>query len=305
MRRNVDQDRTNGGAAALSAAGLIAEHYPRLSPSHRRIADFILARPHEAALLTIDRLASAVNVSAATANRFAIRLGLGGYPELTKLLRNELRGALRPIEDFVDTVGLESPSRAAPWTASMEEDVRRIRGIRAEGADVAFARATALLAAARRVYLVGFGSSAFIVQYADYYLSSLRDGTEALASASGTEGLMRKLVGAEPQDVALQLAFARYSAQGIQVAEAFRMLDVPLIGITDDEHSPLAPLSTICFFVGRKPGFLLSGAGAGTLSLIEALLRGTARALGREDVEQRSARLTTFLGDTILSSDEE
>ena len=54
-----------------SMAQRIARVLPTLSRSHRRIADWVLAHPLQAAALPIDELAAAVGVSVATANRFA------------------------------------------------------------------------------------------------------------------------------------------------------------------------------------------------------------------------------------------
>ncbi|MNN92866.1 hypothetical protein D3C81_2112160 [compost metagenome] len=53
--------------------------------------------------------------------------------------------------------------------------------------------------------------------------------------------------------------------------------------------------------VPRKPGFVLSGAGAGAVAAIDALLRGTADILGEQAVMRRSARLTSLLGDAVIT----
>jgi DNA-binding MurR/RpiR family transcriptional regulator len=279
---------------------LIADRYGGLSPGHQRLADFILTRPHEAALMTLERLSEATGVSAATANRLATKLGLSGYPELKGLLRAELQEALRPVEALVESVGFNGLSRSAPWTQSMDDDVRRIRGIEAVGGDSAFTKASNLLAKARRIYLGGFGSSAFIAQYAGFYLSSIREGCEVLPDSSGMEGASRRLLGAGDGDVAILLGFARYSEQIVRLAEQFHKLNVPIICITDGRDSPLAPFAATSFLVERKAGFVLSGPGGGAIVVIEALVWTTALALGRDQIEERSARLTSLLGPAVL-----
>lgn len=283
-----------------SAVALIALRYDGLSPSHQRVSDFILARPHEAALMTLERLSQATGVSPSTANRLATKLGLSGYPELKDLLRAELQEALRPVEEFVDTVGFSGLSRTAPWTLSMEDDLRRIRNIEAVGGDAAFAQACNLLATARRVHVSGFGGSAFLAGYAVYCLSSLRDGVAALQDEAGFETVGRRLIGATPDDVAVVLGFARYSEQSLRVGRSLRRLKVPTICITDHPNSPLAEFADIRFIAQRRAGFVLSGPGAAALVIIEALLRGAALALGRQAVEERSARLVSLLGDAVV-----
>ena len=284
---------------ARSAVALITERYGSLSPGHKRLADFILASPHEAALMTLERLSGATGVSAATANRLARKLGLTGYPELKRLLHAELREALRPVEDLVESVRASGLSRAAPWTMSIDQDVQRIRGISAVGGDAAFAKASNLIARARRVFVAGFGSSAFIAHYAAFNLLTLRDGCEALAGGGWTEEAHRKILGAGPEDVAIQLAFARYTEPGLQIAEHLHRARVPIVAVTDSAGSPLAPFAAVTILVERQADFVLTGGGAGAVAAIEALLRGTAAAIGLEEVERRAARLTSSLGGTL------
>ena len=298
MSKECALDADDGASGSISQR--IAERYSRLSAGHRRLADYVLANPHEAALMTLERLAQVTGVSQATASRFGAKLGLAGHPELKRLLHAELKDALRPVEDLVDTIGFGGLSPTAPWTRSMQDDVSRIREIEAVGGDSTFAASSALLAQARHVYVIGFGSSAFIAQYAAYYLASLRPGCEALTDASGMEGLARRLLDAGTGDAAVIIGFARYSTESIRAAEHLDALKLPTICITDSRSSPVARFATKCFVVGKKPGYVLTGAGAGALVLVEALLRGTAAVLGREAIERRSARLVSLLGDAVV-----
>ena len=59
----------------------IGDRLPSLTPSHRQIAEYVLAHPLLAATLPINELAAAVGVSVATANRFARALDFEGYPQ--------------------------------------------------------------------------------------------------------------------------------------------------------------------------------------------------------------------------------
>jgi len=279
---------------------LITERYLGLSAGHRRVADVILSSPHEAALMTLKDLAEAAVVSEATANRFAGRLGLPGHPELKRLLHEDLRDTLRSIENFGDVIA-EARTSGDPWRLSLEDDAARLRRIAPLGGWGEFARASSRLAGARRVYLVGFGSSAFLAQYAQFCLSALRPDCHALVDGAGLEGAKRRLLDAGPEDAALQIAFARYSEATLTTAAVLKEQGVPVIGITDGPDSPLVPFCEVGIVVPRKPGFVLSGAGAGAVAAIDALLRGTADILGEQAVMRRSARLTSLLGDAVIT----
>lgn len=54
----------------------------RLSKSHRRIADFIVAHYDKAVFMTAATLGDMVGVSESTVVRFAMALGYEGYPQL-------------------------------------------------------------------------------------------------------------------------------------------------------------------------------------------------------------------------------
>src|SRR5204862_1262658 len=61
---------------------------PTLTPAHQRMAQYVLENPFRAATMRIDEFATAVDVSVATANRFARALGFEGYPQFrTELVR--------------------------------------------------------------------------------------------------------------------------------------------------------------------------------------------------------------------------
>nr|WP_313631953.1 MurR/RpiR family transcriptional regulator [Brevundimonas naejangsanensis] len=293
-------DSLSATARESQLIALIAEVYPSLSDGHRRVADVILSSPHEAALMRLTDLAEAAGVSQATANRFSTRLGLDGHPELKRRLHSELRQALRSLDNFSEVM-TEQRSNGDPWNQSLDDDATRIRQIAPLGGLGQFAQASARLATARKVFIAGFGSSAYLAQYAAYCLLALRPNVEAVVDSSGVEGVNRRVLDAGPEDVALQIVFARYSEPALTLTAMFRKLTTPIIGLTDGPESPLTPLSDISIIVPRKPGFVLSGGGAGAMAALDALLRGTANSLGEEAVLRRSARLTSLLGASVIA----
>jgi DNA-binding MurR/RpiR family transcriptional regulator len=296
----IDQDPSTTDGRQETVSELIAARYAGLSPGHRRVADFILSSPHEAALMTLKDLAQAVDISEATANRFSNRLGLAGHPDLKRILREDLRGALNSLDNFGEVVARSRRSGDA-WRLSLEEDAARIRDIAPSDGWGGFAQASLRLAKARTVYLLGFGSSAFLAQYAEFCLSALRPDCRALADSSGLEGLKRRVLDAGPEDVVLVIAFARYSQASLTAARDLHAQNVPIVGITDAATSPLAPFCETSIIVPRKDGFVLSGAGAAAMAAIDALIRGTANILGEDAVMRRSARLTSLLGPSVIA----
>ncbi len=82
----------------------IREKYDDLTPSFRKLADFVLQYQLDAAFMTATELASRLDVDAATVVRFAQELGYTGFRELSKEIQEVVRAELKASY----TVDLES-----------------------------------------------------------------------------------------------------------------------------------------------------------------------------------------------------
>ena len=106
-----------------SVVDRIAQVLPSLSDAHKRLADYVLAKPFKVAVMTIDEFASACEVSNATANRFVRKLGLPGYPQFRALLAQGFEDALAPVERL-RIERTRAASAADIFAASLYEDQR-------------------------------------------------------------------------------------------------------------------------------------------------------------------------------------
>ncbi len=70
---------------------LIHKHFDSLTKSEKRIAGYLLKNPDEAAFLSISELAEQLDLSEATAVRFAQTLGFNGFPGLREALQESFR----------------------------------------------------------------------------------------------------------------------------------------------------------------------------------------------------------------------
>ena len=92
--------RRSSPTPASTVAQRIAREMPRLTRSHRQVADFVLTRPLQVATLPIDELAEAAGVSVATANRFARALGYEGYANFRAELVRGFEPLIAPVEQL-------------------------------------------------------------------------------------------------------------------------------------------------------------------------------------------------------------
>jgi DNA-binding MurR/RpiR family transcriptional regulator len=75
----------------VSFSQIVAENYPYLTKSERRIADFMRQSQDEAAFLSAGEIAGRLNISEATMVRFARKLGFDSYPDLRGSLQENFR----------------------------------------------------------------------------------------------------------------------------------------------------------------------------------------------------------------------
>jgi DNA-binding MurR/RpiR family transcriptional regulator len=260
-------------------AATIARAYPALSESHRRTADFVLARPLDAATMTIDELAHSANISIATANRFAKALGFRKYAEFRAELVANVKATMAPVERL--RLGQREAASAGSVVAdAMEEDLDNIQktlhGLSAEACD----RAVSLILDARRIYTLGFGVSTYIASFAANGLLPFCQDVRFLAAEGGGEQAIRRMLAIGAEDVLIAIAVPRYSRETVEIAGMARKRGATVIAITDGPKSPLNAVAnlTLYAFAARR---LLSSSAAAAFTLVEALISATAHQ--RED----------------------
>jgi len=88
----------------------IQKNYDELTPSFRKLADFMLQNQLDAAFMTATELANRLGVDAATVVRFAQELGYTGFRELSKeiqeVVRSELKASYTADLDAADDLQL-------------------------------------------------------------------------------------------------------------------------------------------------------------------------------------------------------
>lgn len=85
--------RVNGmqSQAEIEPGELVRQHFDSLTKSEKRIARYLLRNQDEVAFLSAAELAARLELSEATAVRFAQSLGFSGYPEMRAALQSSFR----------------------------------------------------------------------------------------------------------------------------------------------------------------------------------------------------------------------
>jgi DNA-binding MurR/RpiR family transcriptional regulator len=75
----------------------IRENFDRLTPSFKKLGEFLLDEYFDAAFMTASQLANRLDIDPATVVRFSQRLGYRGYPELLADVRTAVRNELDAV----------------------------------------------------------------------------------------------------------------------------------------------------------------------------------------------------------------
>jgi len=275
-----------------SMAQRIARVLPTLTQSHRQIADWVLAHPLQAATMPIDELAASVGVSVATANRFARALEFEGYAQFRSALVLGFETTLAPVEKLRHK--LERSSSVADVFASALSDIQRNIELTRQSLDRhSCEQAVDAILQAGRIYIIGFGSSSWLGGLLQRSLDPYRDDVQLLATVESASFAAKMLSRARPADLVIAIAFPRYLADTVRLAQQAREAGVPVLVLTDRVTSPLAPIGTVALYA-QTDSHYFANSEATVLALIEALASAVAHRA------QGSVKAATRLAESVL-----
>lgn len=265
---------------------------PKLTRSHREMADYVLAHPFQAAIMPIDELAATVGVSVATANRFARALEFDGYPQFRAALVMGFEATLAPVQKLRSK--LEHPATVADvFATALAESQRNIDLTRRSLDTHSCEQAVNIILNARRIYIMGFGGSSWLGGLLQRCLDPYCDNVQLLASIESSSYGARVLTRLQPTDLLIAIAYPRYFADTVLLARRARDAGVPVLALTDRVTSPLAPLATVSLYAHTESQYFATSE-ASALALIEALCSAVAhRAKG-------SLKAATQLTESVL-----
>jgi len=142
----------------------IKQAYDSLTPSFKRLGEFILAHELDVAFMTATELARKLGVDAATVVRFSQALGYQGYRQLSKEVQQVVKADLTAVYGRFD----EAKTNVERLRALLENERHNLEVAVAQVTDQA-AELVDLLAKAKRVWVVGEAGARCLAEFfADY-----------------------------------------------------------------------------------------------------------------------------------------
>jgi DNA-binding MurR/RpiR family transcriptional regulator len=252
----------------------IGKSYMSLSKSHRKTADYVLSNVFRSATMSIDELANAVGISIATANRFARALGFEGYPQFRAELVSGFEAMLAPIDNL--RTEIQRPASSVEVIAgSLNEDLTNLDATRRALVPELCNQAVKMILNAERIYIVGYGASAFLGGLMAHGLDPFCPTIQSTIGSGGPSHVARQLFKYTERDLVIGISFPRYAEDVITLLSQVREKNVPVLVITDAPSSPLASHADLTLYAQTRRHFSPNSEGA-ALCLIEAICSAVA-----------------------------
>ena len=207
---------------------------PELSPSERKVAMHILARPHAVMDQAIGIIAGSAGVSEPTVVRFCKRLGYRGVQGFKLALARSLASGLPPAP-----MGVGSDEPLEELAAKvMDRQIATLIHTRNQLPHDRLETAIDLLAGASRIELFGHGASGLVAQDAQHKFFRL--GMPVAAYTDPHNHAIAATVTPE-EAVIIAISHTGRSTDLLQSLHVARQRGVPVIGIS----APATPLSNL------------------------------------------------------------
>jgi DNA-binding MurR/RpiR family transcriptional regulator len=215
---------------------IVPEKPQDLTPTQRKVLDFILKHPEEAAFYTATELAAKLDVSDTSIVRLAQALGYKGYPHLKRKIREFVKPRITTVERLSDAVR-RVESTGDVLASVMVRDLHNLQ-ITLEEADTdAFTAVVSEMNAARRIFIIALRSTHCLGVFMSSALKFL--GRDADLLLPGIGDMPEQMSDLCEKDLVIGFAFPRYTRTTVEVLKEARARGARVVVVTDGELSPL------------------------------------------------------------------
>ncbi len=263
----------------------IQEYYEFLSPSYRKVADYILSHYYEVAFMTAAQLADAVGVDTTTVVRFSQRLGYHGYPGLLQDIRAQVK------EEIYAVYQPAAPAPGDPaglFKAQLEQEQSYLRQALVHNPPKQLNEAIQLLRNHKRIFLVAEGHTHAAAEVMAQQLQ--QQGALAVAVQADPVLCAATLVGLGKQDLVVGISA---SDEGQIVAQALsyaKEQGCDTLGIIGSLKNPVNRIAHQVLYVPMPTVDPFA-----SVATLTAVLTGLARASRQEgrEVAERQRQLAS------------
>ena len=243
-------------------------HSANFSKGQRMIARYIEEHSEQVAFMTASRLGQTVGVSESTVVRFATEIGYSGYPALQQAMQEMIRSKMTSVQR------LERTSTTIPMDRLLDEvldqDIDILKRTKENVDREAFYRAADALVNAKKVYVLGAGSSLALATFMAHYLRLVFE-TVHLVEVTSEATILQQMVHVGEGDAVIAISFPRYSKKAVKTMKYASSQKATTVAITDSPLSPLAQYASHVL-LARSDMVSFVDSLVGPLSILNALI---------------------------------
>lgn len=213
--------------SAHSFLARVHESLPKLHPTERKLAEFILEFPGELASYSASELARLAGVSNATVTRFIKRLDYRNYDEARRQAREEKQTG-SPLFLADRAAGIEKL-----FEAHVEQGQDNLRRTFAKLGELQVAAIAQALQSARKVWVIGFRSSQAIANYFCWQIFQVKEDIQVVPRSGDTLG--EYFASIRPDDMVVIFGLRRRPAQLRDIVAQAATSGATVLYITDDQ----------------------------------------------------------------------
>ncbi len=255
----------------------ISDTFQELTPSQRKVAQYVYHNINEAFLLNSFQIAKTANVSEATVTRFLTNLGFSGFSEFKREIARQVLESFSTTQRLAESAE-DLKARGNVFSEILQGDIENIQTLTATISDRLFEQAVNELCSARSIYVLGLRSSYALAFYLTFDLRFFLD--KVILIKPGIGDMPEQVLGVTKDDVLVVISFRRYTRESFDIAEKIKKRAGSVIALTNSELSPVAKLADVTLVASTNiPTYIESY--TAPMSLINALI--TAIALRKKD----------------------
>ncbi|MDI7260777.1 MAG: MurR/RpiR family transcriptional regulator [Thermodesulfobacteriota bacterium] len=221
----------------LSLNNLLKEKNVFLTPSQRKLMQYILSHDDESIFLNVEDLAKKVDVSEATVVRLSKALGFKGFPEFQRELRLLFKNKLTTTSRLQKTVK-KVTTEGDVLTKVLQTDIHNIEETLKQIPAMEFKQFVKAIDSAQRIIIVGLRSAYSLAIFLGIALEFLQKNVWVIQPGIGD--MWDRLLGLGKGDLVIGISFPRYTRQTVEVLRFAKERGVNTLAITDSLISPLA-----------------------------------------------------------------
>ncbi|MCS3758514.1 MurR/RpiR family transcriptional regulator [Bradyrhizobium centrosematis] len=250
-------NKAQGAMSYDELRGAIAQRHRALSGRLQQIAEFVLDHPTDVALGTVAEVAQRSGVPPSAIVRFAHALGFGGFTEMQQVFRSRLVAGVAPSykarlarmkSEEKSVLGRQPAAVLSRFVSEAQSSLVTLsQSVHARELDAA----TAILAKARDIYLLGLGGSFPVATHLAYVLRKLGRRIVLLDGTGGS--IHEQSHAATVEDALVAISFRNYYPDTARLFPELVARGVPTISITDSLLSPIVEGARVVFEIQDMP----------------------------------------------------